>query len=78
MKFCCYVGVVSIPTTPVRAACVLPMCKAGSYFRLRSLILSVCSFWPQTELSHRFGSARQICKPPFNFKFCVPLREEII
>ena len=77
MKFCCYVGVVSIPTTPVRAACVLPMCKAGSYFRLRSLLLSVYSFWPRTELSHRFGSACQICKPPFNFKFCVPLREEV-
>ena len=43
MEFCCYVGVVS-PTTPVRTACVLPMCKAGSYFRLRSLLLSVCSF----------------------------------
>ena len=45
MKFCCYVGVVSIPTTPVQAACVLHMCKAGSYFRLRSLLLSVCLFW---------------------------------
>ena len=44
MKFYCYVGVVSIPTTPVHAACVLPMCKAGSYFRLRPLLLSVCSF----------------------------------
>ena len=43
MEFCCYVGVVS-PTTPVRTACVLPICKAGSYFRLRSLLLSVCSF----------------------------------
>ena len=47
MIFFYYVGVVSIPTTPVRAACVLPMCKAGLYFRLRSLLLSVCSFWPE-------------------------------
>ena len=45
MKFCCYVGVVSIPTTPVQAACVLHVLKAVSYFRLRSLLLSVCSFW---------------------------------
>ena len=45
MKFCCYVGVVSIPTTPVQAACVLHMGKAGPYFRLRALLLSVCSFW---------------------------------
>ena len=43
MEFCCYVDVVS-PTTPVRTACDLPMCKAGSYFRLRSLLLSMCSF----------------------------------
>ena len=28
----------------MRTACVLPMRKAGSYFRLRSLLLSVCSF----------------------------------
>ena len=77
MKFCCYVGVVSIPTTPVHAACVLLMCKAGSYFHLRSL-LSRCvrSIWPRTDLSHRFGSACQICKPAFNFKFRVLLRKE--
>ena len=43
MEFCCYVGVVS-PTTLVRTACVLPMCQAGSYFRHRSLLLSVRSF----------------------------------
>ena len=43
MEFCYYVGVVS-PTTPVRTACVLPMCQAGSYFRHRSLLLSVRSF----------------------------------
>ena len=60
MEFCCYVGVVS-PTTPVRTACVLPIYKTGSYFRLRSLLLSVCSFvLARTELSHRFGSACQI------------------
>ena len=44
MKICCYVGVVSIPKTPVQATCVLLMCKAGPYFRLRVLLLSVCSF----------------------------------
>ena len=45
MEFCYYVGVVSIPTTPVQAACVLHMCKAGPYFRLQALFISVCSFW---------------------------------
>ena len=45
MKVCYYVGVVSIPTTPVQAASVLHMCKAGPYFRLRALLLSVCSSW---------------------------------
>ena len=45
MKFCCYVGVVSILTIPVQAACVLHVCRAGPYFRLRALLLSLCSFW---------------------------------
>ena len=45
MKNCYYVGVVSIPTAPVQAACVVHMCKAGPYFRLSALLLSVCSSW---------------------------------
>ena len=60
MEFCCYVGVVS-PTTPVHTACVLPMCKAGLYFRLRSLLLSVCSFVLAPDRTEPpLGSACQI------------------
>ena len=79
MKFCYYVGVISIPTTPVQAACVLHTCKTGPYVRLRALLISVCvRSGPRTALSPRFTSACQICEPPSNFKFRVPLREENI
>ena len=76
MKFYYYVGVVSIPMTPVQAACVLHMCKAGPYFRLRVFLLSVCSFWAPDRAEPLLCECVPDLQAALKFQFCVPLRGE--
>ena len=64
-------GVVYISTTPVQAACVGHMCKAGSYSSLRPLLPSVCSSWAQERSEPPLCECMADCKPPLHF-VCSP------